>query len=70
MKKKARRSSAPNRSNKKNSSDSGCLWSAIKAVLMIGSASGHNGSEFPEYAASKGGVLAYTKNVAMRIAPY
>ena len=35
MKKKARRSSAPNRSNKKNSSDSGCLWSAIKAVLMI-----------------------------------
>lgn len=35
MKKKARRSSAPNRSNKKNSSDSGCLWSAIKAILMI-----------------------------------
>ena len=31
---------------------------------------GHTGSEFPEYAASKGGVLAYTKNVAMRIAPY
>ena len=27
-------------------------------------------SEFPKYAASKGGVLAYTKNVAMRIAPY
>lgn len=42
----------------------------IKAVLMIGSASGHTGSEFPEYAASKGGVLAYTKNVALRIAPY
>ena len=35
MKKKARRSSAPNRSNKKNSSDGGCLWSAIKAILMI-----------------------------------
>ena len=35
MKKKARRSSSPNRSNKKNSSDSGCLWSAIKAILMI-----------------------------------
>lgn len=35
MKKKARRSSAPNRSNKKNSSDSGCLWSTIKAILMI-----------------------------------
>ena len=43
---------------------------AIRSVIMIGSASGHTGSEFPEYAASKGGVLAYTKNVAMRIAPY
>lgn len=42
----------------------------IRAVLMIGSASGHNGSEFPEYVASKGGVLAYTKNVALRIAKY
>ena len=43
---------------------------AIRSVIMIGSASGHTGSEFPEYAASKGGVLSYTKNVAMRIAPY
>ena len=43
---------------------------AIKSVLSIGSASGHTGSEFPEYCASKGGVLAYTKNVAMRIAQY
>ena len=42
----------------------------IKSVLNIGSASGHTGAEFPEYAASKGGVLAYTKNVAMRIAQY
>lgn len=42
----------------------------IRAVLMIGSASGHNGSEFPEYVASKGGVLSYTKNVALRIAKY
>ena len=42
----------------------------IKAVLMIGSASGHNGSEFPEYVASKGGVLSYAKNVALRIAKY
>ena len=42
----------------------------IKAVLMIGSASGHNGSEFPEYVASKGGVLAYAKNIALRIAQY
>ncbi|MGI5989879.1 MAG: SDR family NAD(P)-dependent oxidoreductase [Lachnospiraceae bacterium] len=42
----------------------------IRSVLMIGSASGHTGSEFPEYCASKGGVLAYTKNVALRIAKY
>lgn len=42
----------------------------IRSVVMIGSASGHTGSEFPAYAASKGGVLTYAKNVAMRIAPY
>ena len=42
----------------------------IKSVLNIGSASGHTGAEFPEYCASKGGVLAYTKNVAMRVARY
>lgn len=42
----------------------------IRSVLNIGSASGHTGSEFPEYCASKGGVLAYTKNVAMRIAEF
>ena len=43
---------------------------AIRSVLSIGSASGHTGSEFPEYCASKGGVIAYTKNVALRIAQY
>lgn len=42
----------------------------IHSVLHIGSASAHTGAEFPEYCASKGGVLAYTKNVAMRIAKY
>jgi len=42
----------------------------IKSVLNIGSASAHTGSEFPEYCASKGGVLAYTKNLALRIAPF
>ena len=42
----------------------------IKSILNIGSASGHTGAEFPEYCASKGGVLSYTKNVAMRIAPF
>ena len=43
---------------------------AIKSVLNIGSASAHTGAEFPEYCASKGGVLAYTKNVAIRVAQY
>jgi NAD(P)-dependent dehydrogenase (short-subunit alcohol dehydrogenase family) len=42
----------------------------IKSILNIGSASAHTGAEFPEYCASKGGVLAYTKNVAMRVAKY
>lgn len=42
----------------------------IRSILNIGSASAHTGAEFPEYCASKGGILSYTKNVAMRIAPY
>lgn len=42
----------------------------LKSVVIIGSASAHTGSEFPEYAASKGGLLAYTKNVAGRVAPH
>jgi NAD(P)-dependent dehydrogenase (short-subunit alcohol dehydrogenase family) len=42
----------------------------IKSILNIGSASGHTGSEFPEYCASKGGVIAYTKNVALRVAAF
>lgn len=42
----------------------------IRSILNIGSASGHTGSEFPEYCASKGGVIAYTKNVALRVAGY
>ena len=42
----------------------------IKSVLFIASASARTGSEFPEYAASKGGVVAYMKNVAMRIAAF
>ena len=44
--------------------------SHIKSILNIGSASGHTGSEFPEYSASKGGVMSYTKNVAIRVAAF
>lgn len=46
------------------------VQSNIRSILNIGSASAHTGAEFPEYCASKGGVLAYTKNVAMRVAPF
>lgn len=42
----------------------------IKSVLFIASASAHTGAEFPEYAASKGGMIAYMKNVALRVAGY
>ena len=42
----------------------------IRSILNIGSASAHTGSEFPEYCASKGGVMAYTKNTAMMVASF
>ena len=42
----------------------------IRSILNIGSASGHTGAEFPEYCASKGGVIAYTQNVALRGAQF
>ena len=42
----------------------------IRSILNIGSASAHTGSEFPEYCASKGGVMAYTKNTAIRVASF
>lgn len=44
------------------------IQKSIKSILNIGSASAHTGAEFPEYCASKGGVLSYTKNVALRVA--
>ncbi len=46
------------------------LQPQIRSVLNIGSASGHTGAEFPEYCASKGGVMAYTKNLALRVAKF
>jgi NAD(P)-dependent dehydrogenase (short-subunit alcohol dehydrogenase family) len=42
----------------------------IRSVLFMASSSASNGAEFPLYAASKGGVVAYMKNVALRIAHY
>ena len=46
------------------------IQSAIKSVVFIASASAETGSEFPEYAASKGGMVSYMKNVALRIAKF
>ena len=42
----------------------------IKSILFIASSSASTGAEFPEYAASKGGVVAYMKNTALRVACY
>ncbi|MCM1195416.1 MAG: SDR family oxidoreductase [Corallococcus sp.] len=43
---------------------------SIKSVVFIASASARSGAEFPEYVASKGGTVAYMKNVALRLAAY
>ena len=42
----------------------------LKSVLFIASASARTGAEFPEYCASKGGMVAYMKNVALRVAKF
>ena len=42
----------------------------IKSIVNLASVSAHNGAEFPEYCASKGGVLAYTVNTAKRVAQW
>ena len=42
----------------------------IKSVLFNASASANTGDEFPEYVASKAGIVGYMKNVAIRLAKY
>lgn len=42
----------------------------IKAILFNASVSAHTGFEFPEYVASKSGLLGYMKNVACRVSKY
>lgn len=42
----------------------------IHSIVNVSSVSAHNGAEFPEYCASKGGQLAYTVNTAKRIAQF
>lgn len=46
------------------------LQPSIQAIVNIASTSAHNGAEFPQYVASKGGVLAYTKWTAQQVAKY
>ena len=43
---------------------------SIRSIVFMASSSASNGAEFPLYAASKGGILAYMKNVALRVAKY
>lgn len=47
-----------------------CFHSGIEAVVNIGSISAHSGIELPFYCASNGGRVAYTKNLALRLAKY
>ena len=42
----------------------------VRAVLIMCSASAHSGAEFAEYAASKGGLLAYMRNAARRLSRF
>ena len=44
-----------------NATEAYAMHEGIRSVLNVASVSAHNGAEFPEYAASKGGILAYTK---------
>ena len=42
----------------------------IKSIVNLASVSAHNGCEFPQYCASKGGVLSYTRWTAKEVAKY
>ena len=53
-----------------NLTEATAFHEGIRAVVNVASASGLTGSEFPHYAASKGGLVAYTKNLALRLAKY
>ena len=41
----------------------------LKSIVFITSASARNGSEFPLYSSSKGGIVTYMKNLALNLAP-
>ena len=39
----------------------------LKSILIIASSSARNGAEFPLYSASKGGIVSYMKNLALKL---
>lgn len=41
----------------------------LSSILFVASASAITGAEFPLYSASKGAILSYMRNVAIRVAP-
>ena len=41
----------------------------VKSILINASSSASTGQEFPEYVASKSGLIGYMRNVAIRVAP-
>lgn len=43
---------------------------SVKSILFMASASAQTGAEFPEYVASKAGMVGYMKNVAQRISAF
>ena len=53
-----------------NTIETYCFQPSIKALVTVASASATNGSEFPLYSASKGGLVTYTKNAALRLAKF
>ncbi|MBR1847887.1 MAG: SDR family oxidoreductase [Lachnospiraceae bacterium] len=46
------------------------IHAGIHSILFMASSSASNGAEFPLYAASKGGMVTYMKNTALRIAGF
>lgn len=41
--------------------------SSLRSILFIASASARNGAEFPQYVASKAGLVGYMKNLSLRV---
>ena len=53
-----------------NCTEKYAIQPSILSIVNIASGSAHSGAEFPEYVASKGGMLSYTKNTAKRVAAF